>query len=130
MRLMLDTHVAIWAIIDDARLSAKARTLIASPANAVVASVAAIWEIAIKQILGRAANDMPVSGRDALDFFRRAGFEILPVLAEHAVAAAELPLHHGDPFDRLLVAQATVEKLRLVTADRRVAAYGGGIIQI
>ena len=124
MRLLLDTHVAIWAILDDPRLTLAGRALIIDPSNTVVVSVASIWEIAIKHALARTgANAMPLAGDEALADFRASGYDILAITAEHATAVSSLPAHHADPFDRLLVAQASVETLRLVTADRRVAAY-------
>lgn len=131
MRLLLDTHVAIWAITDDARLTPKARALIEAPANAVVVSVASVWEITIKyaQARGR-VTDMQVPGADALGYFRGAGFEILPISPEHVLEVANLPAHLSDPFDRLLIAQANIETLRLLTSDRQVVSYGGGVMLI
>jgi PIN domain nuclease of toxin-antitoxin system len=128
VRLMLDTHVALWAILDDPRLPASARVLIADPANAIVVSVASVWEITIKFALARgSANDMPLSGEQALGFFRSAGYEILPITAAHVVAVAALPPLHRDPFDRLLVAQASVETLQMITNDALVGSYGGSV---
>jgi len=128
VRILLDTHVALWAIVDDARLAPTARELIASPANTVMVSAVNVWEIAIKRALGR--GDMPVSAQDALGFFRAAGFELLPVAAEHAAAVETLPPIHADPFDRLLVAQAMAEPLRLLTHDTTVARYSDSIILV
>jgi PIN domain nuclease of toxin-antitoxin system len=113
--LLLDTHVALWALTDDPRLSQRARALIEEPANDIVVSAASVWEIAIKHALGR--GDMPISGDQALDWFRQAGYQLLPIAPEHAAAVEHLPDHHRDPFDRLLVAQATTEPLRLLTHD-------------
>jgi PIN domain nuclease of toxin-antitoxin system len=107
------------------------RREISEPRNAVVVSVASIWEIAIKFAQGRrGSGSMPLSGRDAFDRFRRSGYEILPILPEHAMAVERLPLLHGDPFDRILVAQALEQPLRLVTADTTVAAYSDTIILV
>jgi PIN domain nuclease of toxin-antitoxin system len=128
VRILLDTHVALWAIVDDARLAPTARELIASPANTVMVSAVNVWEIAIKRALGR--GDMPASAQDALGFFRAAGFELLPVAAEHAAAVETLPPIHADPFDRLLVAQAMAEPLRLLTHDTTVARYSDSIILV
>ncbi|THF62048.1 type II toxin-antitoxin system VapC family toxin [Pseudothauera rhizosphaerae] len=128
MNLLLDTHVALWAITDSPRLSRKARELIASPKTTVWVSAANIWEIAIKHSLGR--GDMPVSGQDAMRYFRESGYRFLPVAAEHAVAVEELPQHHQDPFDRILVAQALVEPMRLMTHDPLVALYSDTVIEI
>ncbi len=128
MNLLLDTHVALWAIVDSPRLKAEARVQIASPQNNVWISAASIWEIAIKHSLGRA--DMPVSAGDALNFFERAGYLLLHVTAAHAVQVETLPPHHHDPFDRILIAQAIVEPLRLMTHDPVVARYSESIIYI
>lgn len=128
MNLLLDTHVALWAITDSPRLSAKAREMILSPKTVVWISSASVWEIAIKYGLGR--GDMPVSSQDAVGYFRESGYRFLPVLVEHAVAVQTLPLHHHDPFDRILVAQAQVEPMHLMTHDAQVARYSDAIIRI
>ena len=128
MNLLLDTHIALWAITDNPKLSQIARELIQSPKNTIWVSVASIWEIAIKHSLGR--GDMPVSSREALQFFEDAGYRILNIQAEHVVAVEELAAHHSDPFDRLLVAQALVEPMRLITHDKTVALYNSTIILV
>lgn len=128
MNLLLDTHVALWAITDSPKLSKKARELIESPKSSVWISAATVWEIAIKHGLGR--GDMPVSSQDALRYFRESGYRFLPVEPEHAAAVEDLPAHHGDPFDRILVAQAIVEPMRLITHDPVVARYSDAIIEI
>ncbi len=128
MNLLLDTHVALWAITDSPKLPPKARALIASPKSIVWISTASILEIAIKHSLGR--GDMPVSGQDALRYFTEAGYRQLPIEAEHAVAVEDLPAHHNDPFDRILVAQALVEPMRLMTHDALVARYSDTIIKV
>jgi len=128
LNLLLDTHVALWAITDSPRLPQSARDLILSPKSTVWVSAASIWEIAIKHALGR--GDMPVSSRDAARYFTESGYRLLPIEPEHAVAVEALPPHHQDPFDRLLVAQALVEPMRLVTHDRLVALYSDTIIKI
>lgn len=128
MRLLLDTHVALWAIADDSRLSAAARLLIETSTNEVLVSAVSVWEIAIKHALGR--GDMPISAAQALAFFQQAGFSLLAVSAAHAAAVEALPAIHADPFDRLLVAQAFHEPLRLLTHDVTVARYGGSIIPV
>ncbi len=122
MRLLLDTHIALWAVADSRRLSAKARALIADPANEIFISAATIWEIAIKHALGR--GEIPVSGQRAIEIFRQAGFVLLDITPAHAAQVERLPPVHQDPFDRLLVAQAMVEPLRLLSHDATVAAYG------
>ncbi len=131
MRLLLDTHVALWAIVNDARLPKSAADLIAEPANSVAVSAATVWEIAIKHAANRGrATDMPVSGPQALAFFHAAGYELLAVSAEHAAAVQSLPDLHRDPFDRLLVAQALHEPLRLITHDATVKAYSDSFVLI
>lgn len=128
MNLLLDTHVALWAIADSPKLPKKARDLIESPRSSVWISTASVWEITIKHALGR--SDMPISSRDAVQFFRESGYRFLTVEAEHAMAVEELPPHHQDPFDRILVAQALVEPMRLLTHDQMVARYSDTIIEI
>ena len=128
MNLLLDTHVALWAIADSPKLPLKARELIASPRTNVWISTASIWEIAIKYSLGR--GDMPISGQTALRYFSESGYRQLPIEAEHAVAIEDLPAHHSDPFDRILVAQALIEPMRLMTHDAMVALYSDTIIKV
>jgi PIN domain nuclease of toxin-antitoxin system len=128
MKLLLDTHVALWAVSDDPRLSPKARELIAAQRNLIWVSAVSIWEIAIKHSLGR--GDMPISGLEALKYFRQSGYRMLPVSPEHAAAIEVLPAHHQDPFDRLLVAQSMTEPLRLLTHDATVARYSDTVILV
>lgn len=128
MNLLLDTHVALWAITDNPRLPQTARELIESPKTNVWISSASIWEIAIKYGLGR--GDMPVSSKDALRYFTESGYRFLSIEPEHTVAVEDLPTHHNDPFDRILVAQALVEPMRLMTHDELVALYSDTIIRI
>ena len=120
--------MALWAITDDERLSATARDLIQSPRNAVWISAASVWEIAIKYTLAR--KNMPISGQEALGYFRQAGYLLLAIQPEHAVAVEDLAAHHQDPFDRLLVAQALTEPMRLVTHDAKVARYSDTVILV
>lgn len=128
MNLLLDTHVALWAIVDSPKLPARAQELILMPAAVIWISAASIWEIAIKHGLGR--GDMPLSGSDAIGYFRRAGYRFLPVEPEHAAAVETLPPHHADPFDRLLVAQAQHEPMRLLSHDPDVAYYGDMVVPV
>lgn len=128
MNFLLDTHVALWAITDSPRLPKAAREMIESPKSSVWISAATVWEIAIKHSLGR--GDMPVASEDALRYFRESGYLFLPVEPEHAVAVEGLPTHHADPFDRILIAQALVEPMRLITHDPMVARYSNTIIEI
>jgi PIN domain nuclease of toxin-antitoxin system len=128
LNLLLDTHVALWAITDSPKLPKKAREMIESSKSSVWISAATVWEIAIKHSLGR--GDMPVSSQDALRYFRESGYRFLPVEPEHAAGVEELAAHHADPFDRILVAQALVEPMRLITHDPMVARYSDTIIHI
>ena len=128
MNLLLDTHVALWAITDSPRLSRQARDLIESPKTLVWVSAASVWEIAIKRSLGK--GEMPVSSTDALRYFQESGYRFLAITAEHAVAVEGLPAHHQDPFDRILIAQALVEPMRLMTHDALVARYSDTIIKV
>jgi PIN domain nuclease of toxin-antitoxin system len=122
MRLLLDTHVFLWSVTGSRQLKAETRAYLAS-AEAVYVSAASIWEIAIKSRLGKIDGDpQALAGAIAAS-----GFQDLPVGAAHAAAVARLPMHHTDPFDRLLLAQAFTEPLRLVTADRTLAAYGAAV---
>ncbi len=128
MNLLLDTHVALWAITDNPRLPDAARKLIAAPRNTIWVSAASLWEISIKHSLGR--GDMPISGHEALRYFQEAGYHFLAVEPEHAAAVGDLPAHHSDPFDRLLVTQALLEPMRLLTHDARVALYTDTIVRV
>lgn len=121
MRLLLDTHVALWAITDSPQLPPKIRCLILDPDNDIVVSAASIWEISIKH--GLARGNMPISGEEALQYFRNAGYQLLPISADHAALVENLPPHHADPFDRILLAQAIHEPIRLLTHDTLMARY-------
>jgi PIN domain nuclease of toxin-antitoxin system len=130
MRLLLDTHIALWAVTDDLQLSEAARELIVEPANEVFISVAAIWEIAIKHTVRRRVSAMPVSAQTALNDFVAAGFLLLDIIPAHVLTLEALPGLHGDPFDRIMVAQALSTPLRLLTRDTKVAAYSDTIIVV
>jgi PIN domain nuclease of toxin-antitoxin system len=122
MRILLDTHVFIWAVTDDPRLTPAARGLIEA-ADSVYVSAASIWEIAIKSALGKIAAD----AEEMAQAIKESGFVELSVSTAHAAHVAKLPLlnDHKDPFDRLLVAQSMTEPLVLLSADAKVLAYGG-----
>ena len=121
MRLLLDTHIALWVLTDDAKLSPLARSLIISGRDQVFVSAASIWEISIKHRL--VPDQMPLSGQQAKARFSAAGLQLLAISAEHAAQVDLLPMHHRDPFDRILIAQAQNEPLRLLTRDAKLAAY-------
>ncbi len=127
MRLLLDTHLLLWAAAGEG-LSARAVALIDDPDNLLVFSPASIWEVAIKAGLGREdfRADPRLLRRGLLD----SGYEELPISSEHAAAVAALPNLHRDPFDRMLVAQAMVEGVVLLTADQQLAQYPGPIEQV
>jgi PIN domain nuclease of toxin-antitoxin system len=122
MRLLLDSHIAVWALTNDRRLSAAARELLLDEGNEIWTSTASVWEIAIKHGLRRSA--MPFSGSHAVRYFREAGYRLLDIRPEHAAKVEELPPIHADPFDRLLIAQAIVEPLHFLTHDAALTAYG------
>lgn len=120
MRLLLDTHVLLWWLADDRKLSKDARTLIANADHQVLVSAASVWEVAIKAALTRIEIELD----DLEDAILKGGFEHLPIAVPHAVGVGRLPDVHRDPFDRMLVAQASIEELRLVTHDRVFERYG------
>jgi len=122
--LLLDTHALLWWLAEPSRLSGKTRSLIADRSKRVLVSAASAWEIAIKRTLGRL--DCPANLEAILE---DQGFEALPITVAHALEVATLPLHHADPFDRILVAQARLEGLAIVTADARLAAYGVAVVE-
>ncbi len=119
--VLLDTHILIWALGEPERLDAAARDLLADPAVKVWFSAVSIWEIAIKAALGRA--DFLVRPERIIRMAQDTGFTELSLDAQTAARVADLPMHHGDPFDRLLVAQAIAQQARFITAERRLAAY-------
>ena len=118
MTLLLDTHVLLWWLAGDDRLTPTMREAIADPTTPVVVSAASAWEMAIKAGLGKLTIPGDLAGE-----LGRQGFDELPVTVEDGVAAGVLPRHHADPFDRLLIAQAARRRFVLVTADRRAAGY-------
>jgi PIN domain nuclease of toxin-antitoxin system len=122
MRLLLDTHTFLWAISDEPRLGARSRDLINVEASNVLISHVSLWEIAIKHAMAR--GDMPLSVAQAMTWAQECGFELLPLDLPHLLTLEQLPLHHRDPFDRLLVAQSIAESLLLLSADRAFQAYG------
>ena len=125
MKLLLDTHLLLWAAGDPERLSPAARALISEPENELFFSAASLWEIAIKRGLGR--SDLLVDARVLRRGVLDNGYSELPIGSEHAVASDGLAPIHKDPFDRILVAQATVEGITLLTVDALVAQYPGPI---
>lgn len=119
MRLLLDTHAFIWAVTEPGRLRDGVQEALVAPANTVFVSAATAWEIAIKAALGRLR--FPLERFEAV--LADAGFDHLPITAAHGIVAGGLPRHHADPFDRVLVAQAQLEDLVLVSEDRAFPPY-------
>jgi PIN domain nuclease of toxin-antitoxin system len=128
MKLLLDTHVLLWAAAAPERLTPYARALLEDPDNQPIFSAASLWEITIKKALGR--GDFDVDARALRHGLLDNGYLELPVGGEHAVAVDALPAIHKDPFDRILVAQAIVESVTLLTADAIVARYPGPVRKI
>jgi PIN domain nuclease of toxin-antitoxin system len=128
MKLLLDTHLLLWTANESGRLSPGARKLINDTDNDLLFSSASLWEIAIKSTFGR--DDFQVNARLLRRGLLDNGYSDLPVASEHAVAVDGLPPIHKDPFDRLLVAQATVEGITLLTVDPLVAKYPGPILRV
>ncbi len=118
MTLLLDTHVLLWWLFGDPRLTSAMREAIVDPASTVLVSAVTAWEMAIKAAAGKLA----VPDRLAQQL-QHEGFDALPVTVEDGLAAGALPRHHSDPFDRMLIAQAARRRLVVVTADRRFAEY-------
>jgi PIN domain nuclease of toxin-antitoxin system len=125
MKLLLDTHILLWTIAESRRLSAAARALIGAPDNELTFSAASLWEVAIKAGRGREDFRIEVSSLRRSLFDNK--YAELPMTGAHAAALGNLPPIHRDPFDRMLVAQAIVEGLTLVTSDPAVANYPGPI---
>jgi PIN domain nuclease of toxin-antitoxin system len=128
MKLLLDTHLLLWAAGEPHRLPAVARALIENPAHELIFSAASLWEIAIKRQLGR--EDFRVDPRLLRRGLRDNGYLELPVSSDHALAIDSLPPLHKDPFDRILIAQATVEGMALLTVDPVVARYRGPVRKV
>jgi PIN domain nuclease of toxin-antitoxin system len=128
LKLLLDTHLLLWAALQPDRLSDTARNLLVEPKNELFFSPASLWEVAVKRNLGRAdfRVDPRVLRRNLLDN----GYTELPITSEHTVSMESLPSVHKDPFDRILIAQATVEGITLLTADDLVSQYPGPIRKV
>jgi PIN domain nuclease of toxin-antitoxin system len=121
LKLLLDTHLLLWAAGSPERLSRAAKKLIEPTDNLLMFSVASIWEVIIKSQLGR--EDFDVNARSLHRGLIDNGYEELPILSEHVIAVGDLPPIHKDPFDRLLIAQARMESVTLLTSDGRLAEY-------
>jgi PIN domain nuclease of toxin-antitoxin system len=128
LRLLIDTHLLLWAAGQPDRLSEEAHNLLQDPAHDLSYSVASLWEITIKRGLGRA--DLRVEPRVLRRGLRDHGYGELPITADHALAVDMLPAIHRDPFDRILVAQAMIEGITLLTGDPLVASYPAPIRRV
>ncbi|MFO7679639.1 MAG: type II toxin-antitoxin system VapC family toxin [Chloroflexota bacterium] len=126
MNLLLDTHVFLWAVDNNPNLSQKARDAIIDGNNVVFVSAVTAWEIAIKKAIGK----LQVPNGDYLEELKLHRFTPLDITTEHALTVENLPPHHKDPFDRMLIAQAQVEKLTLITGDPKIKAYPVPVIEI
>ena len=121
--LLLDTHVVLWALADPDRLRPEVRERITDPRHAVFVSAASIWEVEIKRALGKLRAPDGLHTRCV-----ELGFDALDITFEHVTVAGQLPMHHADPFDRMLIAQAIVEHATIVTADSAFAAYNVDVL--
>ena len=124
MRLLLDTNALIYSLGSPKKLSLKVREALTREDSVVLVSAVSIWEMRIKQALGK----LKVTS-DLLEAIQEQGFDLLPITPVHADSLKDLPMHHRDPFDRLLVAQALLEKLTVVTTDAVFGKYGVQVIQ-
>jgi PIN domain nuclease of toxin-antitoxin system len=125
MRLLIDTQIFIWSVIDSERLTRDARKIMLD-AETIFVSAASIWEIAIKTKIGKLEGN-PIEFVSAIS---KSGFSDLPILAIHAAEVYKLPLHHRDPFDRMLIAQALSEKIPILTSDRMLSQYSELVISV
>jgi len=123
MRYLLDTHTFLWLASDDPRLSARAREVFLSSDNEFLLSIASVWELAIKASLGRLSFVLPLP-RFIEQQVDHMGLSLLPIALEHVLAVETLPFHHRDPFDRLLIAQASYERTAILGTDTAFDAYG------
>ncbi len=126
MRVLVDTHIVLWWLIDSRKLPEDAERIIKDKGNTVFVSAASVWEIAIKATLGQIEVD-PFAIEAAIE---PSGFVELPITGKHAAQLSKLPLHHRDPFDRILVAQSLLEPMRLLTGDQVLAQYGEMVLLV
>lgn len=123
MKILLDSHVVMWWMSGSDKLSDRAREAITSGDNQVLVSAVTLWELAIKESIGKLSLDF-----DLHEDLPEESFDELPITGDHAKAVRELPWHHKDPFDRMLIAQAKYERAFLITGDRKLGAYDVDLI--
>ena len=126
MKLLIDTHILLWALGKNPRLPKRAALMLEDRRNKVWVSVATIWELAIKQGLHKIEIDFA----DLENNLGQSEFDLISISYKHAVQVSELPMHHSDPFDRMLIAQATVEGAHLLTSDTQLSMYGKSIMLV
>lgn len=126
MKVLVDTHLVLWALLDSPKLPTQGRAWLQDSAKRKYVSAATIWEVAIKH--AKWPQEMPIRGEALLALVREAGFDLLPIEPAHAAAVDLLPSHHSDPFDRIMVAQAQTEGMAFLTADSKLHAYGGCVV--
>ncbi|MEO6589641.1 MAG: type II toxin-antitoxin system VapC family toxin [Pyrinomonadaceae bacterium] len=126
MHLLIDTHILIWFLEGNKLLSKTRRQIVADSQNNIFVSIACLWEMAIKISIGKLTLAKPLA--DVIKQIEIEGFEILPVLPEHTLQVSTLPFHHRDPFDRIIIAQAQIENLAVMTDDKDFADYGVKIL--
>lgn len=124
MKFLLDTHTLIWWLANDVTLSQTAKTVIANPDNLIFVSAASAWEIAIKKQIGKL--NIP---DDLETQIEKQDFQPLPITISHAAYIEKLPLHHKDPFDRIIIAQAICEKMKIITRDKKFDAYQVDVVK-
>ncbi len=122
MRILIDTHILIWHLEDDAHLSLARSEIIADPDNEILFSIASLWEIAIKLSRGKLAISKSID--DVVAYIEGSTSILFAIAPEHLIHVASLPFHHKDPFDRLIIAQSLVENIPILTSDSNFSAYG------
>ena len=126
MNVLLDTHTLLWAILDDNKLSNPARKLIADTKNTCYYSIVSLWEISIKHSLGSLSLNMSLA--ECFDIISQTGFTELGITKNHLLVLSELPYHHKDPFDRIIISQAIYENLSLATKDSQIDKYKVAVV--
>jgi len=127
-RYLFDTHLLIWMLSDTAKLSVKARQILSDADGLFYFSPVSVWEVGIKR--GKHPDQLPFSAQDFRTLLRESGLREMPITSAHTAATESLPEIHGDPFDRLLIAQAQVESAKLITHDGKLASYGYEVVSV